>query len=323
MGGRLPTEAERAEIVDLYVSGLSHAKIAERFQVSARRIRNALQHEGVMSRPPGPRNVLTAEQKAEAERLYLKERLTQTQIGTILGVCQMTVSRLLRQRGVGIRDNTEMHVKHALWHEALDELTPEAAYWCGFLFTDGTVVARPGNQSDIVGLHIGTVDRGHLEKFRTFLGSTHRITDSPEATFTRNGKTYTGRPTSAFSVASNRLAERLRALGRYEGPLDPALASSRDFWRGAMDGDGCIGVSQGRARFELVGVRRLLDPFLGFLSANGVAGGMTIRPASAQAIHRVGTMGRFALSVITLLYQDAVPALDRKMAIAREIIPRG
>jgi hypothetical protein len=202
--------------------------------------------------------------------------------------------------------------KRQLRQYAFDELTPDAAYWIGFLFADGSVIGR--GESAVVQTRLSECDREHLVKLRSFLGSTHKIGVAPAG----NYGGYRSRPSVRLSVPSGRLARRLLSLGRYEGPIDSTLIQSRDFWRGVVDGDGSLGhLASGYAYFALVGSRRLLEAFLAFLQGNGLSARMTIRPD--KTIFQVATAGHIAERIVSLLYEDATVALDRKAASAARI----
>ena len=56
------------------------------------------------------------------------------------GIHSTNIRGILRRRGVQMRTNSEAQTRLPLNHEAFDVLTPEAAYWCGFIAADGTVV---------------------------------------------------------------------------------------------------------------------------------------------------------------------------------------
>jgi hypothetical protein len=152
-------------------------------------------------------------------------------------------------------------IKRSLNHNAFDIITDDAAYWIGFLFADGSIF-RSRKEVLRVQVRLSEVDKSQLVKFREFLGSTHAIGTCPAGNF--GG--YASRPSVRFSVGSERLANRLLELGRYEGPIARELATSRHFWRGVVDGDGSIFTTKtGYTGFGVVGSRRLLDAFLGFL----------------------------------------------------------
>ena len=227
-------------------------------------------------------------------------------------VSASTIGHLLHRRNVALRSRRGNSTKCQLRHDAFDELTPDAAYWIGFLFADGSV-SRRGESADVQ-VRLSECDRQHLVKLRAFLGSTHTIGLAPAG----NYGGYRSRPSVRLSVPSGRLGQRLLSLGRYEGPIDSTLVRSRDFWRGVVDGDGSLGhLSSGYAYFELVGSHRLLEAFLGFLQGNGLGGRMTIRPD--KTIFQVATAGHIAERIVSFLYKDATVALDRKAASAARI----
>lgn len=251
---------------------------------------------------------VTEDQKVRMVELYASGEST-TQIGQHLQVSTSTVNQWLHRLGVVLRGRS---ARRQIRHDAFDELTPDTAYWIGFLFADGSVSSC--GQSGTVSVRVSERDRNHLVKLRTFLGSTHAIGAAPAG----NYGGYRSKPSARFSVRSARLSERLLALGRYEGPIDDTLIWSRDFWRGVVDGDGSLGIlASGYAYLGLVGSRRLLEAFLLFLKSNGLGARMTIRPD--KTIFQIATAGYIAEKIVSFLYRDAAVALDRKAASAVKI----
>lgn len=205
-------------------------------------------------------------------------------------------------------------IKRLVNHKALDVLTDDATYWISFLFADGSVI-QPQKGGPRVQLRLSDIDRGHVEKFRQFLGSTHAVTTSPPGNF--GG--YQSRASVCFAVFSRRLAGRLLELGRYEGPVAPQLTASRHFWRGMVDGDGSIyTLKTGYSGISLVGSQRVLDAFLRFLRERNLARRMTVSPH--KSIYEVSTAGHLAELIIDELYRNATTALARKAAAAGPII---
>jgi hypothetical protein len=211
-------------------------------------------------------------------------------------------------------------------HGAFDTLTPEAAYWLGFLFADGSVCTSRARVPSIT-LGLSACDREHVEQFRAFVGSGHAITDVPPY---RLATGYVGQPKCVLTFGSAQLAQRVLALGRYSGPIDGELAASRHFWRGVVDGDGSIGIylygspngdgmRRRYAAFSVAGQQPLLDAFNRFLAAND----LPCRKVSPRKSARVCTMtatGRPAERIVHLLYRDAPAVLRRKAVKAQEII---
>jgi transposase-like protein len=213
-----------------------------------------------------------------------------------------------------VSDARQSETLHLLNHEMFDVITNDSAYWISFLFADGSVI-RQKKGTPVVQLRLSEVDRGHLEKLRQFLGSTHAIGTSPPGNF--GG--YQSRASVRFAVSSQRLAGRLLELRRYEGPIATELAASRHFWRGVVDGDGSIfALKQGYTGFSVVGSRRLLQAFLSFLRRHNLSGQMTVRPH--KSIYGLSTAGHLTELIIDELYRNAATALDRKAAAARPVI---
>ena len=255
--------------------------------------------------------MLTIDQAAEIVSRYQAGEKSRD-IAIAFGVSSALILETLRRSGVAA--STPGAVPRPLRHDALDVLTPDAAYWCGFIFTDGTIVHRRGQQPEIA-VVLQRRDRDHLVKLRDFLGSTHAITPVAPAAVALNG----GQGTGAFrySVRSQLLADRLIALGRYGPAVNPALTASRDFWRGCIDGDGTVSISCGIPQVKLVGSRWLLRAFVDFL------GPISRRPLNvrpARNIYVVSTRYSTAEKVIERLYVGASTALERKAAVATKIL---
>lgn len=299
------TDAQRMDLVQRYVAGQSMTCLSVLFGVSRQAIGGLLRRRGIAVRPQAK---LTEAQRMEAIERYNRGQ-NSTQIAVALGVSDVTILGVLNRRGVAVRRRCTLR------HDALDEITPEGAYWCGFLFADGNVHRRSPQQQPVLSIAVAERDRDHLVKLRSFLGSTHMISTASKGQH----------PSYQFRAASARLSERLCGLGRYEGPIAPELADSRHFWRGLVDGDGSLGCypkRQGgapKAQFRLCGERRMLLAFVNFLHTEGTTGAnLSVRPH--KTIHNVGTTGWTAVRIIELLYSNAPVALDRKADAARLII---
>lgn len=201
---------------------------------------------------------------------------------------------------------------HSLNDAAFDAITPESAYWMGFLFADGAV-GDDGCGSPWLATHLAERDRAHVEKLRAFLGSSHAITRTV-------GKRLGG-PALHFRVRSRPLVAALQRAGMCPGkekraPCD-ALVASRDFWRGAVDGDGSVGAAARYPYFAMHGSATLLDCMRVFLTAHGFS---LQRTLTASGIWRLQTRSKRAGEIVRLLYGDATVALDRKLERANAIL---
>jgi hypothetical protein len=146
----------------------------------------------------------TEDQKARIVEFYASGQ-SAVQIAKRFRVSVSTVYHLLHCHNVVLHCPQETSKKYQLRHDAFDELTPDAAYWIGFLFADGSVLRR----GDAVAVQVRLSERGrqHLVKLRTFLGSTHKISAAPAGNF--GG--YRSRPSARLTVTSRRLARQIAA----------------------------------------------------------------------------------------------------------------
>jgi hypothetical protein len=314
----LPPETRAVIVADLR-KGQLYSEICDRHQVSKNAVSKIAIKAGL--RRGNRAGILTAAQAAEiVSRYQAGERAGD--IAAAFGISRALIWDTLRRSGVAARNPGA--VPRPLHHDALDVLTPDAAYWCGFIFTDGTISRRTGNrrtQQPEIAVVLQRRDRNHLVKLRDFLGSAHAITPiAPAIVSPAIARPNGGHGTGAFrySVRSRKLADRLAGLGRYGPAVDPALAASRDFWRGCIDGDGTVGISCGIPQVKLVGSHWLLSAFVDFLGPVSSRRPLNVRPA--RNIYVVSVSYATAEKVVERLYADASTALDRKAVTAAKIL---
>lgn len=322
MSHRLFTPEQEREIVRRYEARESTVAIGKTVipdrVVRPNTINNTLRRLGVRLRTELAERTVTPEEEDRMLALCMDEGKSREDAGAEFGVSKETVRRIVRERGVRLRQGRppECEVNHA----AFDELTPTAAYWLGFIFADGWV-AEDAYGSPAVALALAEKDRGHVEKFRAFLGSTHAIST------VLPGKGTFGGICAAFKVRSKRLCEALWERGmekKAERVPIAELRESIDFWRGAVDGDGWLGVSEHAAtghRFAFAGLcghLPLLDLFRAFLASHGIR---TNGPdPTTSGIWKVQASERGAEHIIECMYRDPVEALTRKNIRAQAII---
>ena len=95
-----------------------------------------------------------------------------TKLAKEFEVAHTTILRTLHLYGQKIRNPPERHRRLKLNQFAFSKTTPDSAYWARFLMADGNV------RENMVSVHLGVCDVSHLEKFKTFLGSEHKISTS-------------------------------------------------------------------------------------------------------------------------------------------------
>lgn len=262
----------------------------------------------------------------EAERIanLYRARVSAEKIAKLLRVSERTVFNWLRKQGVEIRSLEDSHRIHSLDETAFDLVTDQSAYWTGFLIADGGITTHAQGSPQIK-LNLSAVDKKHVEKFRDFMKSTHKIGD---VAYVDHRPDWKPGPAKWYTFASKKVAKALNTLGvtpRKSGTaiVCDSLRLNRHFWRGVVDGDGCLSVAKkdGRVSLSIGGSKPMMQQFLAFAKTVTTTEA-NVRPHSSAALWVVSLTGRPAIDVIRELYADCTVALDRKHAIARIILAR-
>ena len=142
-----------------------------------------------------------------------------------------------------------------------------------------------------------------------------------------------------INFRSNTLAAKLAEYGivprkTYTLEVKGGVEFNRDFWRGAIDGDGHLGIhmqNQGPdAVVKLDGAsEKFILQFQNFLKKSGVRGDQHIISSTTKG--SLSTRSKFtlklgvraALDAVALLYTDCTQALSRKARKAAEMIVEG
>jgi len=184
-------------------------------------------------------------------------------------------------------------------------MTPEALYWLGFLFADGHI-----SKSNTLELCLSRTDIGHIEKFRAFLKSDYPIK-------------FGTRRNTVLKIGTPGVVERARVLGLGARSLmrvpSSEMAQSRDFWRGAVDGDGTLYLRRNTISLTLIGGKAMVQAFASWAQLHCPR----LRSVVAEKRHVPGlftfsTEGKTAQELVALLYDGATVALDRKANLAAQ-----
>ena len=170
-----------------------------------------------------------------------------------------------------------------------------------------------------VRLKLAERDREHVEKFRTFLKTTLplRLT-KPTPTRGQAGQDQYG-----IEICSDRIAADLACFGVLPRKSFTAqvvgLDSNCDFWRGMIDGDGCIVINRNDyPLIHLVGSRDSMVQFAAFVRSHAPSWQGDL--CKSGNIFRVTVSGRNAVIIMALLYSDCAVALTRKHEKTHRII---
>lgn len=202
--------------------------------------------------------------------------------------------------------------------KAFDVLTPDSSYWIGFLMADGCVSRESAGKSRRLMLRLSVKDRPHLELFKRWLGSEHAITEKDHIDPAGNPQR-----TCVLQIASEPLCTDLARWGIVErktvtAKCVDALLFDRDFWRGCVDGDGCV--YEDRQRVYLSGSKALVEQWNEW--GRSITGETPDMRYHLSFVGKVGCwVGTFygdaAATLLHLLYQPGDMWLPRKAAYVR------
>lgn len=217
--------------------------------------------------------------------------------------------------------------KYPLNENYFEEIdTEEKAYWIGFILADGYILYDETKYTYILGIVLHQKDRIHLEKLNKELSSNRPIFDSIAYSKKRN-KFY---ERSFIHVASKKLVSDLIKLGftprksLTAKPIAVPLHLRRHYFRGLIDGDGCISHSLDKRdnkiywKVNLVGTKDILEDFSMFIASNLDCNVLEPRPRKKIFSITYGGIDKPA-DVSKLLYEGSSIHLDRKKELANEL----
>lgn len=222
-----------------------------------------------------------------------------------------TLSKKLSAQGVEIRSKYSYWTRY-LNHDAFENLTDEASYWIGMLMADGCIY-RQEKQAPEIRLELTSRDREHLKRFKKFLSADQPIR-------TRNLKLRSGNVATydLMLVRSEQIASRLESFGVFPQKTQRTqimhLEHNRHFWRGIMDGDGCLTWANKFPALSLVGTRTLMQQFCDHISQ--AINIHTVPRDFNRGVWTVSLYCRKACALTEYLYSNQTIALERKQTRA-------
>ena len=291
---------------------MSIAAVARKVGYSESSVRARLVEQGIDTKR---RDKLTDNERRRAVALYRSGETCQ-EIAGPLGVTSGAIEYWLKKAGQDRRTPADWLRKYSLNEHAFDVLSPEALYWLGFIYADGCIVNTPRKQC--VRVEVQWRDREHLDRLLGFVGSNMQYYASE-----RRGKRY-----GTIVLNSRRLVSVLLGCGIHPRKtfrsckLQEALATSRHFWRGMVDGDGSLTYQPDRNAFRmylLANTEEILQ-FQAYVLR--LAPWFRGNPSRRDGIYRLPVIGYAAAAVLEELYRGDGPALPRKAEAAQAIVAR-
>lgn len=221
------------------------------------------------------------------------------------GHCRRVLSNILKEFGVGIRDNTENSRKfhhNEDFFEVID--TEPKAYWLGFLYADGFL-----DKQNHIGITLNSKDARHLEKFKSSLSATN-----PIHLYVSSG--YADKSEFArILLKSKKMKQDLINKGMLEQktlilefPTQVPSDLIKHFIRGYLDGDGAISCYELKNAYAIgfTGTLSVIEGIRDFFN-----GAWSIRPNKNAFQMNIGG-NKQVLRILHHLYDEATVFLDRK-----------
>ncbi len=218
-----------------------------------------------------------------------------------------TLKTKLNRNGVSIRP-PQSYWTYNLNHSAFDTITEESAYWIGFLMADGCI-HNPENETPEIRLDLSSKDVLHIEQLKRFVSAEHPIRTRSVKLKSGNTATY-----SLLVFRSQQIADRLATFGvvpdKTSRETVMILENNRHFWRGVVDGDGCLTFANKYPSFQLVGSFNLMNQFCTHIK---IETGIVTEPRNFNRnVWTVSLYCKKAFQVTEHLYTLAPIALERK-----------
>lgn len=182
-------------------------------------------------------------------------------------------------------------------------MTPEQAYWIGFMLADGCIIEGKNNTQDAVQVKLHERDFDHLRKLLSFLDVKNAIHHYP-AREECSIKVYSQQWVDWFMSHGVTPRKSLTAMAC------PAVRNNRNFYRGVFDGDGSLGRYNNNLHFEFYATLDVCDGLCELLQRDLQ---IELTPRLKEGVlYRVRTTGRKAYQILDWLYQNKDICLDRK-----------
>lgn len=314
--GRKLTKEQRKEAVFRYLAGETAKDLSKEFGITAGNIMKLSRRKGFLKK----KGKLSVEQIEEIKIRYAIGE-SSAALGKEFGVTHNAVNQIIRRSGLKVRTFHESRKTLPLNHSAFSIVTPESAYWIGFLMADGCV------QGNYVTLQLAEKDKDHVYKFRDFLKSKHAVMIIPPKI--KNDRGVMNSTTAyRFSFSCKQIASDLSRYGVVPNKSLIAkvlnLENNRDFWRGIIDGDGSVMIKSKKLvdypTISLCGSQEIVKQFREYVIKNtGCSDIQSYRSKYSNIVFSSAT-GTYAAILAKILYENSTTSLDRKQESAERVM---
>lgn len=255
------------------------------------------------------KNKLTSEQKLQICRRYIEGESCESLSRTFNVWCG-TVVRLLKRNNIQRRDHRTSCSRYKFNHTFFTNIDTEAkAYFIGFVLADGCV------RRDCLTIQLHQQDTHILEYFISCIEGDCKLYSSKQ----RNGDVHPVLKLSSLQMITDLKQHGIIENKTYNLTTLPVIPEhlERHFWRGVMDGDGCVYLSKDKKQFQAFICNYLkhpIDAFESFLHRNNIETRGIIKYPS---VYNITLCNKYALKFLNLIYKDSDPKLCLKRKHAK------
>lgn len=195
--------------------------------------------------------------------------------------------------------------------------TEAKAYWLGYILADGGIEEMKCDSKRLT-FCIKASDADHLQKLKEDISSSHPILIGETSI-----KTHGTYANATYRVASTKLCDDLishnvlpKKTTIERMPVNISEELMVHFWRGMIDGDGCISGTK-ITQLHLIGSEEVVNAFAEF--CKGYCPKMRAKPRAQNRNTVFCISGLNALKVIQVLYKDSTVHLDRKYSLVQAL----
>ena len=253
-----------------------------------------------------------------AKKISLEKEMevlsTFSEIGSVsktsskIGVSLSTVYRVLNDHNIQLKPISYQFDKYKGSDCFTDFNREQDSYFYGLILTDGNI-SSPESNARKIQIALQQKDRHILESLKSYLKSDNKLVD-----FEKGELRYTH-----FGVGSETLYNRLVDLGcSWRKSTKEKLPkfeweNNRHFWRGVIDGDGCLMYMSGVPKIRLIGSLEVTEGFNLFCWKHCFTQKRTlIKHPKTEGLFTIDFNGEEALQIAKVLYHDCNLKLDRK-----------
>lgn len=220
---------------------------------------------------------------------------------------RMTITKILKKHNIKIRAGSKKYKCNDNYFETID--CEKKAYILGFISADGGVYKH----YKAFFIILKKSDNEHLNKILKSLNANNPI--------------YYINNTCKIQISSEKMIDDLKKYGVVPNKthiIKPYINLNEEllkhYWRGFIDGDGCITKNGKQWEIHLAGNKNIVEGFSKYIKQRFKTKAIpTLRKDSSVWKFKCGG-NILAKQVITHFYKDANIYLDRKMELAQQVI---